>query len=132
MNFRTFITITIIGWQKQKSERLNILNGKIPLDLLNQDKLSFKLKCKATFLPTPIIWNSVQCYAMLNIKTLIYSSTQLKSHFNQQFFTLYDFYPFYSINDKLILSFCINTCWKEQINYSKSKSMLIKTERSSR
>ena len=36
------------------SERLCILNGKIPLNWLKQDKTSYKLQCKSKCLPSPL------------------------------------------------------------------------------
>ena len=54
LHFRTFNRNKYKVGKTKISERLNVLNGKIPLDWLNQDKLSFKLKWKAKFLPSQI------------------------------------------------------------------------------
>ena len=61
MNYRTYNHNIYRVGKNKFSDRLNILNGKISLDWLNQDKISYKLKSKSKFLPAPIIRNSVQC-----------------------------------------------------------------------
>ena len=63
-NFRTLNRNNYRVGKNKISERLNILNGKIPWDWLNQDKLSYKLKCKSKFLPAQIIQSlqpSIRC-----------------------------------------------------------------------
>ena len=53
-NFRAFNRNNYKVGKNKISERLSVLNGKIPLEWLNLDKISYKLKCKQKFLPSLI------------------------------------------------------------------------------
>ena len=50
-NFRAFNKSKYKVGKNKISERLTILNGKIPLEWLNLNKITFKLQCKQKFLP---------------------------------------------------------------------------------
>ena len=50
-NFRSFSRCNFKIGKNKISERLCILNSKVPLNWLNQDKTTFKLNCKTKFLP---------------------------------------------------------------------------------
>ena len=53
-NFRAFNRNNYKVGKSKISERLTILNGKIPLQWLNLDKILYKLKCKQKILPGQI------------------------------------------------------------------------------
>ena len=50
-NFRVFNNSRYKVGKNKISERVIILNGKIPLDWLNHQKTTFKINCKQKFLP---------------------------------------------------------------------------------
>ena len=67
-NFHVFnCNLYNIG-KNEISERLNLLNGKIPLVWLNQDKISFKIKCKQNFYP---LLSSPSCNASLAHRAIL-------------------------------------------------------------